>query len=335
MAYRAALFSFSKGELSPEVAARFDLPTYQAGLRRAQNVKIRRTGGVSKRMGTRFVMECPDDTARLFPFQFADEQAYALLFSQAAMQPLALGGAVLEEHLQVIAISNAAQAQITVHYHAYTVGQKVYLTGIEGMTEINDRWLTILSVPDQHNIVVDFNSTAAGAFTGSGGGTDRTGAPAPPPAPPTVPTPAPSPTPPTTTNPAEPRPRCVDWNELVLLANSDGAGGTKPLRACRVGDVLWTQHEISREWGAYPIEAISFAEREVFKAPNHPRATALHRFGVEDGWVRMQEIGEPDGTATVALVTVKGAHTYATVQPDGSFVLNHNLKPAPGDDGFD
>jgi hypothetical protein len=335
MAFRTGLSNFSKGEISPEVAARFDLPVYQAGLRKARNVKIKRTGGVSKRMGTRFVVET-DEGARLFPFQFSDEQAYALLFKQAAMQPLALGGAVLDEELQVIGITNAPNAKINVHYHAYTVGQKIYLKNITGMDEINDRVLTVVSVVDANNFTVNIDTSTFGAFTGSGGGTDRIGAPSAPPTPPTVPTPTPTPTPPTTTDPAEPTPRarCVDWNEAVLLANGNGPGDTKLLRHCEVGDLLWTQHETSREWGAHPIEAISFADCPVLKAAGYPRATALHRFGTPTGWVRMQEIGEPDGTATVALVTVKDAHTYVTVQPDGRRVLNHNLKPLPGDDPY-
>lgn len=196
MAYRAALANFTKGELSPEAEARFDLPSYQAGLRRAYNVKIKRTGGVSKRMGTRFVAEALSDPARLFPFQFSDEQAYALLLSQGEMRPFALGGAVLQEGLLVVAITKAVNAQITIHYHGYSVGDELYLKDITGMVEINDRPLNVLSVIDQHNFTVDINSTNFSTFTGSGGGTDRTGAPAEPPSPPVVPAPLPDPTPP-------------------------------------------------------------------------------------------------------------------------------------------
>lgn len=196
MGYRAAVQNFTKGELSPELESRFDLPSYQAGLRRARNVKIRRTGGVTKRMGTRFVAEALTSPSRLIPFQFSDQQAYALEFGQAIMRPLALGGAVLEEELEVIAITNAVNAQVTAHYHDYSVGDPVYLRGITGMVGINDRFLKVVSVIDQHNFTVDCDTTGFGVFTGSGGGTDRTAPPDPPPAPPTVPDPLPDPTPP-------------------------------------------------------------------------------------------------------------------------------------------
>lgn len=187
MGYRAALLNFSKGSISPELEARFDLPAYQAALRQATNVKIKRTGGVSKRMGTRFVAEAPSLTARLFPFQFSDDQAYALAFSQGKMQPFALGGAVLEEALAVSAITKAAAAQITSAFHGYAVGDLVYLTSILGMTEINNRFLTVASVIDASNFTVSHDTTAYGTFTGSGGGTVRTGIPSAPPVPPVVP----------------------------------------------------------------------------------------------------------------------------------------------------
>lgn len=199
MGYRAALLNFSKGEISPELEARFDLSAYQVGLRQATNVKIRRTGGVAKRMGTRFVARCLSSEARLIPFQFSDEQGYALEFGQAYMRPLALGGAVLEDGLKITAITRASQAQITAAFHDYSAGQQVYLESDDppafGMAEILDRWLTVTSVVDANNFKVDIDSTNFTAF-GSDTGTVRAAPPAPPPAPPVVPAPATAPAPP-------------------------------------------------------------------------------------------------------------------------------------------
>lgn len=199
MTYRAALLNFSKGEISPELEARFDLSAYQVGLRTALNVKIRRTGGVSKRMGTRFVAEALSTTARLFPFQFSDEQGYALENGQAYMRPLALGGAVLEEGLKIISITKGATTLLEVNHHDYSVGDLVYLRSDDaetfGMAEILDRWLTILTVPDSSHFTVNYDSTDATDF-GSDIGTDRVITPPPPPPPPPVPSPLPDPTPP-------------------------------------------------------------------------------------------------------------------------------------------
>lgn len=199
--YRAALLNFSKGWVSPELEARFDLSAYQVGVRKAVNVKIRRTGGLVKRMGTRFVTECLSSTAKLFPFQFSDEQGYALEFGQAYMRPLALGGGILEEGLRILAITKAAQAQVTANYHGYAVGEQVFFKSENasafGMHQILDRWLTVVSVQDDHNFTVDIDSTDFDTF-GSDTGTVRGSAPPPPPTAPTVPPPAEPPAPPPT-----------------------------------------------------------------------------------------------------------------------------------------
>jgi hypothetical protein len=96
---------------------------------------------VSKRMGTRFVAEALSTTARLFPFQFSDEQGYALEFGQAYMRPLALGGAVLEEGLKVISIVKGATTLLEVNYpRLFAIGDQVYVKSDDpvafGMAEI-------------------------------------------------------------------------------------------------------------------------------------------------------------------------------------------------------
>jgi hypothetical protein len=209
MAYRAAQLNFTKGEISPDLESRFDISIYNAGLRKASNVRILRTGGVTKRMGTRFVVEAAKTASpRLIAFQFSDEQAYALEHGQAYMRPLALGGAVLETQLKVLGITKAAQAQVTVQHHGYKTGETIYFSGITGMTEINDRFLKVTSVVDANNFRVNFNSTNAGTFTGSGGGTTRDTTP--------TPTPSPTPQPPPVVEPPPPPP------------TSGGGGGYKP-----------------------------------------------------------------------------------------------------------
>lgn len=194
--YRTASTNFSKGEISPEAEARFELSVYQAAVRQATNVKIERTGGLKKRMGTRFVAEALSASSHLVPFQFSDDQAYALEFGQALMRPMALGGRILETELTVTAITNEAEAEIEAAFHGYSVGDPVYLNSIEGMVEINDRFLTVQDVIDDDHFTVDFDSRDAGTFTGDVGGTIRTGPPDPPPAPPVVPPPATDPAPP-------------------------------------------------------------------------------------------------------------------------------------------
>lgn len=116
--------------------------------------------------------------------------------------------------------------------------------------------------------------------------------------------------------------RCVIDSALILMADEDraGPGIQKPASLLRPGDWVWTQHEITMAWGAYPVTAISFSRDPVFAANGYPKATPRHRFW-RDRWVMMEEIGVAAGEARVAKITVDDAHTYVS---DG--VLSHNYK---------
>lgn len=201
MGVRVATSNFTKGEVSPEVEARFDLDVYKAALRTASNVVIKRTGGVGKRPGSRIVVEALSSLAKLIPFQFSDDQAYALEFGQAYMRPLAFGGAVLETDLKITAITKATNAKITCAYHGYSAGDLIYFRGISGMVEMNDRFGSVQTVPDANNFTVNIDSTGFSTFT-SATGTVNGAPPPPPPPPPAVPPPIASPTPPTSGSPA-------------------------------------------------------------------------------------------------------------------------------------
>jgi len=195
---RAGSFNFSKGEISDELVARVDVPTYAAALKRARNVVILKYGGVAKRPGTRFVAEVFDQThpSRLMPFQFSLTQTYALEMGQGYMRPLALGGMVIEDKLTVQAVTLGATTTIQANYHAYSVGDQVFFDGVQGATGLNGKMGRVLSVPDANHFVVDIDSRTFGARTGDTGGTIRSAPPPPPPPPPAVPDVVPPPDPP-------------------------------------------------------------------------------------------------------------------------------------------
>jgi hypothetical protein len=200
MAYRASLPNFSKGELAPELIARTDVASYSAGVRRARNVFIRKYGGLSKRMGTRFVSEVLDATqpVRLLPFQFSIEQAYALEFGQGYMRPAANGGMLLEEALTITGIDRGATTIIHAAFHGYSVGDLVYFRDVAGMAQINGRTGKVVAIGGSGTFTVNVDSRAFSPFTTDAGGITRAGTPAPPPAPPPVPEPTPEPEQPVT-----------------------------------------------------------------------------------------------------------------------------------------
>jgi hypothetical protein len=77
--------NFTAGELSPRLVGRTDISRYSNGAAEVLNYIVTPYGGVARRPGTRYVAEVKNsaDIARLVPFEFSTEQAYALEFGDA------------------------------------------------------------------------------------------------------------------------------------------------------------------------------------------------------------------------------------------------------------
>lgn len=313
--------NFSKGELSDELVARIDVASYQSGLRRAENVIILKYGGITKRPGTRLVAEVyDDDGVRLMPFQFSLEQTYALEMGQGYMRPCVNGGLVIEDQQTITAITTGATTEIEAAYHGYAIDDQVFFSGISGTEELNGRVGKVTAVADADHFTVDIDSTGFGAFTADSGGTAHVSPPPPPPPPPPVPPPSPPPPPPPVIGGGGGGNLCVVDETPILLAD----GNEIQARFLSVGDMLRTRHETTLEWGEYPVEAISFGHEPVMRATIDGveiRATAAHRFWIDGAWVTMATLGEPDGKAWVAKITVADAHTYVSAG-----ILSHNIK---------
>jgi hypothetical protein len=81
------LTNFTGGELSRKMDCRPDLEKYLQGLILGENMHCIPQGGQESRSGTRFVSTTKDNEfARLIPFEYNVEQAYALLFGNANMR---------------------------------------------------------------------------------------------------------------------------------------------------------------------------------------------------------------------------------------------------------
>lgn len=74
--------SFARGEISPELFGRVDLPQYQTGLATCLNFVTLPHGPAQNRAGFGFVRETKNSAkrSRLFPFSFNTEQTFALEF---------------------------------------------------------------------------------------------------------------------------------------------------------------------------------------------------------------------------------------------------------------
>jgi hypothetical protein len=255
---------------------------------------------------------------RLMPFQFSLTQTYALEMGQAYMRAAANGGMVIEGQLTITAITRGATTTIAAAFHDYKVGDQVYFSGILGTTELNGKIGRVLSVVPDTSFVVDIDSMRFTGFGGDTGGSTRIASPPSPPASPPVPPPPPPPPPPETGGGGYGGGGwCVADDTPILLAD----GGEIQARFLTVGTLVRTQHEDSLEWGDHAIEAIELAWQPVFRAVGLPRATGEHLFWIDGAWVRMDAIGEPDGSAWVAKIAVAGARTYVSAG-----ILSHNKR---------
>lgn len=88
--------SFARGELSPRLYARADIPHYSVALKECVNWTVLRQGGLRRRSGTRFIAATKDSTkaSRLIPFVFSTVQAYVLEFGDQYIRIYANGGQV-------------------------------------------------------------------------------------------------------------------------------------------------------------------------------------------------------------------------------------------------
>lgn len=144
MEMNVSLISFSSGELSPKVWARADRPFYQSGTEIMLNFIPQVTGPSTYRTGTTYVNHTRlNQTAVLIPFQFNDEQAYVLEFTNLKLRIYKDGGNALETGVSITGITAAASGVVTAAGHGYTNGDEVYFYSIGGMTELNGQFALV------------------------------------------------------------------------------------------------------------------------------------------------------------------------------------------------
>jgi len=168
---RADFPTFAGGELSPQVAARYDTAKYQTALRACRNMLILPEGGVYRRPGFEFVGNARDHSKRLWlqSFQVSADESRVIEWSDLGLRIIAGGGYVLAPEIEITAITNANPMVATIPANGYSLGEEVYFENVEGMTEINGRLLRVIAL-DGDSVTFNADSREWGAFVGSGGG---------------------------------------------------------------------------------------------------------------------------------------------------------------------
>jgi hypothetical protein len=80
---------------------------------------------------------------RLINFEFSDTQAYVLEFGNNYIRIFKDGGLVTAATTAITAITKANPAVVTSNSHGMSNGDRVYITGVVGMTEVNNREFTV------------------------------------------------------------------------------------------------------------------------------------------------------------------------------------------------
>lgn len=170
--------NFTRGEASPKLHARVDIDFYKAMLKTSTNWTIMKQGGLRRRPGFLMVKEIKDSSkkARLIPFVFGTPadgipQAYVLEMGNLYFRVLTTGGLITDPVTGTgipTAITKANPAVVTIVGHGYNNGDRVYATGVGGMTELNNREFTVANKTANTFELSGINSTSYTTFTSGG-----------------------------------------------------------------------------------------------------------------------------------------------------------------------
>lgn len=159
-------FSFSAGELSPQLWDRVDMEKYHSGAAKMLNFFVDFRGGASNRAGTSYCLQCLDSVqaSRLIPFTFSTLQTYALCFGAGPTLTAVVTGA---------ANNGSGAIRLTLSGTSGLMsGNRMTVSGVLGTTEANGQWP--VTVVDSTHVDLQ-GSTYINAYTSGGNVTTYTG----------------------------------------------------------------------------------------------------------------------------------------------------------------
>ena len=137
--------SFNGGEISPLLYGRPDVDKYKTGLKTCLNFIPLIQGPVERRPGTVFMKEVKTSSlkTRLVRFEFSTTQAYMLEFGNNYIRFYKDNGTVIAGSTTISGATAANPVVITDTAHGYGNGAEVYITGVVGMTELNNKYYLV------------------------------------------------------------------------------------------------------------------------------------------------------------------------------------------------
>lgn len=133
--------NFSAGELSENMDGRQNLEVFQNGCRRLKNFISQTQGGAQYRTGFNHVHHSRlNREFVLLSFEFNDEQAYILEFTDEKIRFYRNNGIILEDDVTITGITQANPGVVTTSAaHGYSDGDEVFINDVVGMTELNGK----------------------------------------------------------------------------------------------------------------------------------------------------------------------------------------------------
>ena len=161
--------NFKSGEISPRLEGRIDLQKYNEAAQTLDNMLVFPSGGATRRPGTSFAGRSKDGgKVRLLNFEFSDEQAYVLEFGANYIRFFKDGGILTEATKTISAITKANPAVVTATSHGFSNGDRVFISGVVGMTEVNNLEFTVAGVTTHTFELSGINSSAFTTYSSAG-----------------------------------------------------------------------------------------------------------------------------------------------------------------------
>lgn len=166
--------NFNAGELSPLLHGRVDFDSYRNALATCLNHIPYVQGGITRRPGTYFCDEAQDSSkaTRVVPFKFSTTQAYILEFGDQYIRFKRNNGPILLTSQNITGITKANPAVVTyAGSDTYANGDDVEISGVVGMTEVNNRRFRVANVNTGSN-TFELSGVDSSSYTAySSGGT--------------------------------------------------------------------------------------------------------------------------------------------------------------------
>lgn len=156
--------AFNAGELSSLLLGRQDVAKYASGLFVCLNGIPLVQGAWTRRPGTAYLHQARhhDKLCRLLPFQYSVEQTYVLEFGEQYIRFFTSHGILTKTTQNITGITKANPAVLTYSgSDTYANGERVYVTGVVGMTQVNNREFVVTNVNTVANTFQLYDSDGA------------------------------------------------------------------------------------------------------------------------------------------------------------------------------